>query len=141
MKTQIVKFSYGTVKNASLQIPAEAHCIHDIVVLIRQSYLDYAFRPENRCLVSDEVLTSSIGHSNFFTGALLGWETRMSAKDFAALKQCADDDIGMATAVAKYRMPNASRKAILLRASENTVLTEDVRAFLVKMSEMPEIKE
>ncbi len=136
MKTKTVIFSYGTVKNASLKIPAEAYNLVQVADLIRESYLEYAFRPENRAIVSDECVTSSIGQANFFAGALGGYETRLDAKCFASLKSLlCENDIGMAVAVAKFRMPSASKKDIYLRAAQNEVLTADVRAFLVKMSE------
>ena len=129
MKTTIVHFSYGTVKNAALKIPAEAYSIIDAAQLIRESYLDYAFRPG--CgLMSDEVLTSSIGKSNFFAGALGGYEQRLKPEVFAALKRCADSDEGQAIFVARYRDPEASQKAIYLRAAQNSSLSEDVRRFL-----------
>ena len=130
MKTRTVTFSFGTVKNASLKIPAEAHNLVQAAELIRESYLDWAFRPG--CgLMSDEVLTSSIGHSNFFAGALGGWETRLTPESFKSLKSlCLENDMGMAIAVARYRMPGAERSEIYLRASENEVLEESAREFL-----------
>lgn len=79
MKTNTVKFSYGTVKNASLKVPAEAYSLMDAAKLIQESFLEYMFRPG--CgLMSDEVLLSSIGHANFFAGALGGYETRLTAE-------------------------------------------------------------
>ncbi len=135
MKTQIVKFSYGTVKNASLKVPAEAYSIIDAATLIRESYLDYAFRPENTSLMSDEVLTSSIGQANFFAGALGGWETRMDAERFACLKRTVESPEGQALAVAAYRMPGSTRKAQYIRASKNEAISEDARRFLVLCAE------
>ena len=129
-KTRTIQFSYGTVKNASLKVPNGPHSINDIVSLIRESYLDYAFRPDNNSLMSDEVLTSSIGHDNFFDGALGGYESRLDDKTFQTVKRDALDDMGMAIAVARYRMPGAESSEIYLRASENEVLEESARKFL-----------
>ena len=133
-KIRTIQFSYGTVKNASLKVPNGPHSINDIVSLIRESYLDYAFRPECNSLMSDEVLTSSIGHDNFFAGALGGYESRLDEKTFQTVKKDALDDLGMAIAVARYRMPNAERSEIYLRASENEVLEESMREFLSRFS-------
>lgn len=133
MKTQIVRFSYGTVKDAALKIPAEPYTIVDAVKLIRDSYLEYAFRPG--CgLMSDEVLTSSIGHANFFAGALGGYETRVSAESFKNMTEYAESDAGMALAVAVYRDPKATQKRHYIRASENTTLSEADRKFLTLMA-------
>lgn len=133
MKTRSVTFSYGTVKNASLLIPAEAYSVVDVVHLIRQSYLAYAFRPG--CgLMSDECVTSSIGQANFFAGALGGWETRVSAEVFKRIKDYAECMSAMAMAVAQYREPNASPKAHYLRASKNEVLSQSERAFMAEMA-------
>lgn len=134
MKTNTVKFSYGTVKNASLKVPAEAYSLMDAAKLIQESFLEYMFRPG--CgLMSDEVLLSSIGHANFFAGALGGYETRLTAERFAALKDCAESDIGMAVEIAKFREPGASQKAVYLRASQNEALSADYRRFLGLMAE------
>lgn len=134
MKTQTVQFSYGTVKNASLKIPAEAYSLMDVVNLIQDSFLEYMFRPG--CgLMSDEVLVSSIGKSNFFAGALGGYKTRLQPDVFEALERCADNDIGLAFKVAKFRNPGISPKQAYLVASKNEALSEDVRRFLVLMAE------
>jgi len=131
MKTRIVKFSYGTVKDASLHIPAEAYSIVDVVTLIRQSYLEYAFRPG--CgLMSDECVTSSIGQANFFAGALGGWETRLAPEVFKSVKDYAADTMGLAIMVVKFRKCNAgiSNKEAYRQASRNEALTESERKML-----------
>ena len=130
IKTRTVQFSYGFVKEASLKVPVGSYCIHDIVVLIRESYLDWAFRPENNSLMSDEVLTSSIGQANFVAGALGGYETRLNAETYKIVEESVKDDCGMAMAVAEYRMPGATLDQIYRRASENEVLNETTRNFL-----------
>lgn len=133
MKTRIVKFSYGTVKDASLKIPAEPYSIVDAVTLIRESYLEYAFRPG--CgLMSDAVLTSSIGQANFFAGALGGYETRLDVESFRRLKEYASFAGGMAMAVAKYREPNATTSQHYLRASQNEALPDAERKFFAEMA-------
>jgi hypothetical protein len=126
MQTRTVTFSYGTVKEAALEIPAEPTSIIETAKLIRSSYLKYAFRPG--CgLMSDECVTSSIGHSNFMAGALGGYETRLVAADFAALKDIVMDDMAMALAVVRFRNPELSNKEAWIKASENEVLSEDMR--------------
>ena len=135
MKTRTVSFSFGTVKDASLKIPAEAYNLVQVADLIRQSYLEYAFRPG--CgLMSDECLTSSIGHSNFMAGALGGYETRLDAELFTSLKGLlTENDVGMALAVAKFRDPSLTQNAAYIQASKNEVLSDTERKFLVLMAE------
>lgn len=135
IKTRTVTFSNGTVKNASLLVPAEACSINDLRNLIVKSYLDYAFSAKN-ILMSDECLTSSIGQANFFEGALGGYETRMPAESFRMLKEWCENEMSMAVDVAQYRMPGCSLKQAYLRASENEVLSEGDRKALVMMAEM-----
>lgn len=135
MKTQIVKFSYGTVKNASLKIPAVAYSAMDAARLIMESYLEYAFRPG--CgLMSDECLTSSIGKSNFFAGALGGYENRVSAEVFELIKSCADNDIMLATMIVRARRCNAgiSQAEVYTQASKNEALDESSRKALAMMA-------
>ncbi len=133
MNTKTVSFSYGSVKNASLKIPAEAYSAMDAAKLIRESYFDYAFRPG--CgLMSDECLTSSIGQANFYAGALGGYETRVSPEAFNAIRGCLASELSQAVAVAAYREPNAGRMAHLLRASKNDAISEDNRRFLLLMA-------
>lgn len=134
MKTRTVQFSYGTVKDASLKIPAEAFSPMDAANLIRESFLEYMFRPG--CgLMSDEVLVSSIGRSNFFAGALGGYEGRVSPELFAHIKECASYDMTLAVDVAKFREPGLSDRAAYLRASQNEALCENTRRCLVIMAE------
>lgn len=137
VKTRTVKFSFGTVKDASLQVPAEACSINDIAVLIRKSYLEYTFRPG--CgLMSDECVTSSIGQANFFAGALGGYETRLSAADFALLKDCAENDIALACDVVRFRAEKQGRQMtqqqVYREASKNEALSEKTRAALAQLS-------
>jgi hypothetical protein len=134
IKTRTVQFSNGFVKDASLKIPVGAHSIYDIVSLIRESYLDWAFRPERSSIMSDEVVTSSIGQADFFAGALGGYETRLDAQTFKMVKDYASDDIGLAIAVARYRMPGATLRQVYERVSKNEVLTEAEREFCRNMT-------
>lgn len=139
LKTRSVKFTYGTAKDAVLLVPAEACSLNDIACLIRKSYLEHAFRPG--CgLMSDECVTSSIGQANFFAGALGGYETRLSAEDFAVLKSCADNDIALACDVVRFRAEKQGRQmsnpAVYLEASKNEALSEATRAALVELSKM-----
>lgn len=133
MKTHTVRFSYNTCKDAALLVPAEPASLFQVSRLILKSYFDHMFsRP---VLMSDEVLVSSIGKSSFFGGALGGWETRLNAKDFAALKGLlADSDI--AIAVVKYREPSISQADAYRRASQNEALSEADRHSLAEMAEM-----
>lgn len=133
IKTRTVTFSYGTVKNAELLIPAEATNIVTMAALIRESYLKYMFRPG--CgLMSDEVLVSSIGQSNFFAGALGGYETRMPADDFSILKEAADNDIALAVDVAKFRDPSLSTREAYRIAAKNEALSEDTRKAMIALA-------
>jgi hypothetical protein len=134
MNTRTVKFSYGTVKDASLKIPAEAYSVVDAVKLIRESYLEYMFRPG--CgLMSDEVLVSSIGQANFFAGALGGYESRVDAEFFKNMQSYINHAPGLALAVAEYREPTATRKQHYIRASKNESLSATERKFLALLSE------
>jgi hypothetical protein len=133
IKTRTVQFSYGTVRNADLLVPAEACSLADIAGLIRRSYLAYAFRPG--CgLMSDECVTSSIGQANFFAGALGGYETRLDAEDFARLKECAANDIALACDVVRFRAKAQGREMteaeVYLEAAKNEALDSNSRAFL-----------
>jgi hypothetical protein len=139
IKTRTVQFSYGLVKDASLKVPVGSYCIHDIVVLIRESYLDWAFRPENNTLMSDEVLTSSIGQAHFVAGALGGYKPRISAETYWMVEESVKDDWSMAMAVARYRMPGATLGEIYLRASKNEVLDDYTRKNLAIMAS-PEVQ-
>jgi hypothetical protein len=129
LKTRTVTFSYGSVRNASLQIPAEDFSVMHVVELIRESYFAYSFRPG--CgLMSDEVLTSSIGQANFFAGALGGYETRLDVETFKLVKEYLLSDISQALAVAGYREPGCSHSDRYLRASQNDVLSHQERESL-----------
>lgn len=139
IKTRSVKFTYGTAKDAVLLVPAEACSINDIACLIRKSYLEHAFRPG--CgLMSDECVTSSIGQANFFAGALGGYETRLSAADFAALKSCVESDLALACDVVRFRAEKQGRQmtqqAVYLEASKNEALSQDTRRFLVEAAKL-----
>lgn len=134
MKTRIVTFSYGTIKNAKLDIPAEAHSVVDIVNLIRQSYLDYVFGSRN-CIFSDECATSSIGQSNFFAGALGGYKTRLEPKVFEAVESMTNHLPGLALAVARRRDPSLTEAQVYARAAKNDALSATDRAFLAKVAE------
>jgi len=133
MKTKIVTFSYGTVKDASLKVPAESYSVYSLCSLIRESYLDYAFRSGSG-LMSDACLTSSIGHDNFMAGALGGYETRLTPEVFALVKDSINSELQMALAVARYREPNATSSDIYMRASKNDALSEENRDFLSQMA-------
>lgn len=129
MKTKTVTFSFGTVKNAALEVPAEACSIMDIVGLIHKSYLAYTFRPG--CgLMSDEVVVSSIGQGNFFAGALGGFETRLDAETFRLVKENAESRVALALAVVRFRKPGIDRSDAFLAASKNEALTADEREML-----------
>lgn len=137
IKTRSVKFSYGTVKDATLLVPAEACSLVDIVSLIRRSYLEYAFRPG--CgLMSDEVLVSSLGRSNFFDGALGGYKTRLSAEDFNSVKELANHDAGLALDAVRFRNPGLSRREVYILASKNEALSETDRKFLEMIADHSE---
>lgn len=135
MKTRIVKFTYGTAKDAELLIPTEACSLHDVAVLIRESYLKWMF--SHNAIMSDECVVSSIGKSNFFAGALGGWETRLDAKDFALLKEIADDDMGLAIATVKFRKCNTgiTDREAWREAAKNEVLSENVRKAMISLAD------
>lgn len=132
MKTKIVTFTYGTAKNAELLVPIETCSIHDIAVLIRKSYLKWMFG--HGALMSDECVVSSIGKSNFFAGALGGYETRMPADDFSILKEVADNDIALAVDVAKFRDPSLSTREAYRVAAKNEALSEDTRKAMIALA-------
>ncbi len=135
MKTRTVRFSYNTCRDAELLVPAEPASLYQVSELIVKSYLDYMFaRPS---LMSDEVLVSSIGKSNFFEGALGGWETRLNAQDFAALKNVLDD-MRLAVDVVRYRDETISRADSFRLAAKNEALSEADRKSLRAMAEFAE---
>lgn len=140
MKTASFKFSYGLVKNASLEVPSEACSIHDITCLIFKSYLAWRFGPENRAIMSDEVVVSSLGKSHFFAGALGGYEGRLDAETFALLKQSADNDIMLACDVVRFRAEKQgrtmSRAEVMVEASKNEALDESSRKALAEMAKL-----
>ena len=135
MKTHTVRFSNATCRDAALLIPAEPASLYQVSELIVKSYLDYMF--SGACLMSDEVLVSSIGKSNFFEGALGGWETRLSAKDFAALKNVLDDT-RLAVDVVRYRDDTLSRADAYRIAAKNEALSEADRKSLRAMAAFAE---
>jgi hypothetical protein len=139
MKTRTVTFSFGTIKNADLHIPAEDFSLFAAAQLIRQSFLEYMFRPG--CgLMSDEVLVSSIGRCNFFDGALGGYETRLSPADFKVLSDEAKNDIALACDGIRFRAEKQgrelSRAEVFAEASRNESLGEDSRKMLSQMSKV-----
>ena len=135
MTTRTVRFSYNTCRDAALLIPAEPASLYQVAKLITQSYLDYMFsRPS---LMSDEVLVSSIGKSSFFGGALGGWQTRLNAKDFAALESLLDD-IWLAVAVVRYRDSSISPADAYRIAAKNEALSEADRKSLRAMAAFAE---
>jgi hypothetical protein len=128
IKTRTVRFTYGTVKDAALEIPDEATNLVTVANLIRQSFLRHMFsRP---ALMSDAVLVCSIGRSNFETGALLGWKERLDQKTFELLEDEVKSDIAMALAVVRFRNPSISKRDAFLAASKNEALDDDTRYFL-----------
>ena len=135
MKTRTVRFSHNTCRDAALLIPAEPASLYQLSELIVKSYLDYMF--SSPCLMSDEVLVSSIGKINFFEGALGGWETRLNAKDFAALKNVLDD-MRLAVDVVRYRDDTLSRADAYRIAAKNEALSEADRKSLRAMAEFAE---
>ena len=135
MKTHTVRFSNATCRDAALLIPAEPASLYQVAKLITQSYLDYMFsRPS---LMSDEVLVSSIGRTSFFGGALGGWQTRLNAKDFAALESLLDD-IWLAVAVVRYRDNSISPADAYRIAAKNEALSEADRKSLRAMAAFAE---
>lgn len=133
MKTRTVKFSYGLVKDADLQVPAEAYSIVDAATLIIDSYLAWRFRP-GCSLMSDEVVVSSLGQAHFFAGALGGYESRLQPEVFQALKRYASAPEPLAVATVRFRDPSLKGSAVYARAAENTELSAEVRSFLRQMS-------
>ena len=128
LKTRIVKFSNGVIKNASLKIPAEEYSIVDAAQLIRESFLDYMFSSGG--LMSDEVLTSSIGQAHFFEGALGGYKQRIDPEAFAALERYLNSKYSMALDVVRYREPGLKGADLYERAAQNRALSEDARGGL-----------
>ena len=128
LKTRIVKFSNGVIKDASLKIPAEEYSIVDAAQLIRESFLDYMFSSGG--LMSDEVLTSSIGQAHFFEGALGGYKQRLDPEVFAALERYLNSEFSMALDVVRYREPGLKDADLYERAMQNRVLSDDDRRAL-----------
>jgi hypothetical protein len=134
MKTHTTTFSFGTIKNATLHIPTGPTTLGHIVDAARKSYFEYAL---GRGLISDEVLTSSIGKSNFFEGVLAGYESRVTPNELTHLKSMlTDDDIGQAVAVVKFRSPELSKKEVYHRASSNRALSDTDRRFFENLAAM-----
>lgn len=127
-----VTFNYGTCKDAVLKIPVGPHSIAMMGDLLIESYLEYMFGRGS--LMSDEVLVSSIGHDNFFAGALGGYETRLNPEDFTCLKHYVDNDIILALAVTRYRNPSMSKVAAYLSAAKNEALSQEERGALKMLS-------
>jgi len=116
LKTKTVRFTYGTCKEAALQIPAEPASLFQVARLIRESYLAYIF--SKPALMSDECLLASIGRSNFEAGALGGWESRLGAEAFASLKALVQDNVPMALAIVRHRNPDIEGKEAYLQAAK-----------------------
>lgn len=134
LKTRIVTFSYGTVKDADLEVPAGDFSAWDAAHLIRKSWLRYAFRPG--CgLMSDEVLVSSIGKSNFFEGALGGYKQRLDPTFYGILERCVNDDIALATEVVRFREPNLPAADVWERLSKNEALDVNTREFAARYAD------
>jgi hypothetical protein len=130
--TRTVTFSYGTCKDAVLKIPVGPHSIAMMGDLLIESYLEYMFGRGS--LMSDEVLVSSIGHDNFYAGALGGYETRLNSEDFNCLKHYVDNDILLALAVTRYRNPSISKIDSYLESARNEALSQDERDALNTLS-------
>jgi hypothetical protein len=132
IKTRTVRFSFGTVKGAALQIPAQPTNLVTVARLIRESYLAWMF--SKPAIMSDECLLSCIGRDNFEAGALGGWETRLDAKSFAMLKDLVNDDTAMALAIVRYRNANASERTVWSLASKIEGLSAEVRAMMQQLA-------
>lgn len=136
IKTRSVLFSYGLVKDALLEIPAEAYSLHDVACLIRRSYL--AWRFDGHSIMSDEVVVSSLGQAHFFAGALGGYETRLDAKTFASLKDCANSAIALAVDVVKLRAGKQGKTLtdaeVYTQASRNEALNATERDMLASLA-------
>jgi hypothetical protein len=128
IKTRTVRFTYGTAKDAALEIPAEPTNLITIAKLIHQSFLRHMF--SRSALMADEVLVSSIGRDNFEAGALLGWKERLDEKSFGLLESQVKSDVAMALAVVRYRNPSISNRDAYLVAAKNEALNDDTRKFL-----------
>ena len=139
IKTRTVQLSYGTVKNASLKVPAGPASAWVIAQLIRESFLDYMFSREN-VIFSDEVAVSSIGRSHFMAGALGGYETRLEAKGFALVKEMAESDMYMALDVVRYRNPGLSNADAYRMAAKNEAVSEETRSLFLEMARCYEMK-
>jgi hypothetical protein len=139
IKTRSVKFSFGLVKDAVLEIPAEAYSINDAACLIRKSYLAWRFRPG--CgLMSDEVVVSSLGQAHFFAGALGGYALRIAPETFPALKSSAESPVALACDVVRLRAEKQGRTVtqaqVYAEASKNEALSDDERKMLSELSKM-----
>lgn len=134
IKTKTVYFTYGTAKDAALDIPAEDTNLVTVANLIRQSFLRFMFsRP---ALMSDEVLVSSIGRSNFETGALLGWKERLDEKTYELLEREVKSDVAMALAVVRYRNPSISKPDAYRAAAKNQAITAEDRKFFLACADL-----
>lgn len=133
MKTRTVKFSYGTVKDASLKIPAEDFSIAQVAHLIRESYLDYVFGSQS-CIFSDECATSSIGQSDFFAGALGGYKTRLDPEVYEAVESMTNHLPSLALAVARRRDASLTTAQVYAIAANNSALSDLDRAFLATVA-------
>lgn len=138
IKTRSVLFSFGLVKDAALEIPAEAYSLNDAACLIRKSYLAWRFGPDNRSIMSDEVVVSSLGQAHFFAGALGGYQSRLDAKTFAALKDCAESAVSLAVEVVKLRAAKQGRTLtqaeVYTEAARNEALSASEREILASLA-------
>jgi len=135
MKTSIVKFTYGTAKDAELLIPTGEYNLYQLAQLLRASYLMWAFRPG--CgLMSDEVLLSSIGKADYFAGALGGFKTRLDAEAYAELEKMVNYAPALALAIVRTRRPGLSLAEQHRAASQNTALDPAHRRYLAECARL-----
>jgi hypothetical protein len=136
--TRTVTFTYGTAKDAALKVPVGPTNLYTIASLIRESYLDWMF--DRPVMMSDEVLMSCIGKNNFFAGALGGWQTRLNPKDFAALKELAeDDDVAMALAIVRRRNPGITAAGAYRQAATIRNLSPSLRESFLALADRPAV--
>lgn len=132
IKTRTVRFTYGTARDAELQIPAEPASLLTVVHLIRESLFRYMMRG---ALVSDAVVVSSIGTENFLAGALGGWETRLPAAEFKILSDMTRNPVSLAVAVAQFRNPHLTLAEAYTVAAHNEALSEEDRKLTLSAAE------
>ncbi len=94
------------------------------------------FRPEANSLMSDECLLNCIGKSNFFAGALGGYETRLSKDDFERVKDIVENDILLAAKIVRFREPELSAADVYRKASRNEGLSDESRAAFLELAKI-----